>query len=191
MEFSRAAEVWLEHHRVQWKDRTLYGQQQQIKQLGKFLGGAVLRNIHIGQICEYQRRRTENEGSLWDKKCGPSCLNHEISTLQMILKYAGLWEAIRPHYKPLRTPTWTKPKVMEPHERARFFAVAASRPQFQLAFWVAVITSQTGASGTELRNLRFTDVCLDAARPHFIINGETAKNTTYFRLAIGALGVTT
>jgi integrase len=42
--------------------------------------------------------------------------------------------------------------------------------------WVAAITNHTTASGTELRNLTFGDVFLDAKpKPYIHINPETAK----------------
>jgi integrase len=44
------------------------------------------------------------------------------------------------------------------------------------AFWVASITCNTGASGTELRNLRLGDVFLGRDYQFVIIRPETAKN---------------
>lgn len=134
-----------------------------------------LKKIHIGHIREYQKARTHNPDKLWKKRSGPSLINHETSALQSVLKRAGEWEKIKPHFEALPLPRWKPPKVMTDEEEMRLFSVASTDPAWELAFWVCVIAVNTGACGTELRHLKLSDVHLEARLPFFTIDAETAK----------------
>jgi integrase len=62
-----------------------------------------------------------------------------------------------------------------------FFQVAARNPDWEIAYWVASLTCNTGASGTELRNLQRKELHLDARVPFFFIKPETANNDGHGR----------
>jgi integrase len=76
----------------------------------------------------------------------------------------------------LPKPELTKPKVLDDIEERHLFAVAASRPEWQVALLAAKLTRNSTASGCELRNLKFEDVVLDDGTPRMIINEASAKN---------------
>lgn len=175
MKFEDAARVWFDANKARWKKRTAYGNRFGIEQLGKFFAGIRLDSVHIGHLLAYQEERTENPNGRWKKKSGVSNTNHELYFLSQILKMAGLWAPFADLYTPLPPEGFKKPKVMDDVEKRRFYAVAASRPEWQLALWVATITNNTSASGTELRNLQLADLLLDPARPRITVNAATAK----------------
>jgi integrase len=174
--FSDAATLWFEAKKRHLKSRTRVGVLQQIRQLNKFFGPQRLYRIHIGHVRAYQEARTHNLGGMWKHPCGPSIVNHEIVTLMQIMREAREWEKIGVHYEPLPVPSFRPPKVMSDEEEIRLFAVAETSLDLEIARRVATITLHTGASGTELRHLRYSDVRLDADKPWFRVDAETAKN---------------
>ena len=184
LEFSAAAKIWLSTRQPYLRDRTFYLYGQHVKHLSVFFGRMQLRKVHIGHIREYQKARTSNQDGLWSKPCGPSLLNHETSALQQILERAGEWEKIKRHFEPIPLPRWKPPKVMSDEEEMRLFSVASSDPSWALAFWVCAITCNTGASGTELRNMRLKDIHMDARKPFFAIDAETAKEGVRGRVVL-------
>lgn len=175
MKFEDAALAWYEANKTRWKRRTAYGNRAYIKALDKFFRGTKLSAIHIGHLLAYQEERTGNPNGRWKKKSGPSNVNHETNTLSQILAMAGLWAPLDNLFSPLPDGGFKKPKVMDEDEKRRFYAVAASRPEWSLALWVATITNNTSASGTELRNLTLADVVLGPGKPRIVVNAATAK----------------
>ena len=186
MEFSMAAHAWLRMQSARIRQSTIKGYLQYIKQLQVYFGGMRLYEIHHAHLSEYQVCRTGNTGGEWYKPISAaptpwtklSCVsntNHELNTLQQMLRAAQLWAPLADHYKPLPPTGFKKPKVMSDEERTRFFVLASSRPEWKLALWVATVSHHTGATGVELRSLRIGDVALDCAKPLLYINAETAK----------------
>jgi len=182
--FSEAAGHWLASRKPYLRPRTFYGYTLHIDALNVFFGQLQVAKIHVGHIREYQRMRTHNEGSLWAKPAGSSIVNHEIVVLQGVLKRADEWRKIAPHFEALPLPSSRPPKVMSDAEEIRLFSVAASNAAWQIAYWVASLTANTGASGTELRNLRLEDVHLDEKTPWFRIDDATAKNPFRGRVVV-------
>ena len=174
--FGTAADLWIETRRNKLRKRTLVSYHHHVQQLNKFFGNIRLRDIHIGNLIDYQRARTENEEGRWPKPAGPSYVNHELSVIQQIMKHGRVWERIGDLYEALPLPGLHKPKVMAELEKRRLFTVASGHPEWQLAYWISMITANTGAAGCELRNVRFEDVMLDAKDPVIVISTETAKN---------------
>jgi integrase len=170
--FREAAPLWLESRKGQISPRTLSDYTYWKTYLGKFFDDIVLDQIHIGHIEAYQRDRAV--------VAGPVCINHECGVLVQILKRAGLWTAIEPHYKPLKLP---KPKVgctLEPDEEDRLFRVASSRPRWRVAYWCSLLTAHTTAGPGEIKNLRIGDVKTDSDMPTISVV-EGAKNSERVR----------
>ena len=114
--------------------------------------------------------------SPWKKTCGPSIVNHELSVVQQVMKRAKEWSRIGDLDSALPTPTSMKKKVLDDLEKRQLFAIAASRPEWEIPVLVAKLTFNTTAAGTELRHLRF-DVILGLGQPRILINADTAKNS--------------
>lgn len=195
LRFQEAGEQYLAARRGTLKPRTHYGYEHHVKHLSVFFGEMRLHQIHVGHMMAYQKARRDNDGGTWftpgndpghaqsneratpwPHKAKASLINHELSTMQSILKRANEWEKIRPHYEPLPTPPPSKPKVLSDTEEMKLFQIAAQNQEWELAYWVASITCNTGASGTELRNIQLHDLHLGGRIPFFTINPETAKH---------------
>ena len=94
MVFSHAAAQWLGDHSRYIKPRTIKDYQQYIKALTPFFGHLRLKEIHIGNVRQYQTVRKV--------MAGHSRINMELSTLQQILKEAKLWQNMAELYRPLQ-----------------------------------------------------------------------------------------
>ena len=174
--FRDAGKRWHESRCSVLRARTSYMYDHHLNTLNKFFGEMRLKSIHVGHLIEYQAARKENKDGKWSRPAGPSIINHELSALQQVMKRAKLWAPIAEVYDPLRLPEFTKPKVLDDMEERHLFAVAASRPEWELALFAAKLARNTSAVGTELRHLRFLDVILDDGTPRITINAATAKN---------------
>lgn len=165
-----AAPLWLEEKKLHCKKpRTMEAYQLYIRNLIWHLGNEPLCSLHIGHILTYQQTRRK-EGA-----CA-SYVNHETNTLAQILKRADLWDLIEKHYKPLPTGNWTPPKVLTPEHEERFFRIAASNPDWEVAYWTVSLTNNTSAVGTELRNLQLQHIFLEHKPPKFHVPDDKVKN---------------
>lgn len=174
--FPVAARFWLSTRKKILGERTYYMYAHHINTLEKFFFDLRVDNIHLGHIRKYQLSRMKNADAMWTKEVGPSIINHEMSVVQQVLKRAGRWRFIEHHYEPLSTPRSQKPKVMTEREEQILFEVAASNPEFELAFLVASLSVNTTACGSELRNVRLGHVYVGGPTPKFIVDADTAKN---------------
>jgi integrase len=158
-----------------------------LKSLGMFFGDLPLGAVTAGHLREYQEARARNELRLedgvvhpWKKPAGKSCINHELNVLKQILEAAGLWERIRPWYAPRPVPSWSPREIPNSDEEARIFQRGSADPGAALALWVATITANTSASGSELRYMRLRHLMLlppfDGASSWIWIPEEGCKN---------------
>lgn len=167
--FIEARKFWtlLRAQSTSLKERTHETDANYLKQLEKFFGKLRLRDITPGHLRGYQIARLHNlvriggnEIHPWTKPAGHSIINHELSVLQRILQHCRLWARIKPYYFPLRTPKWSPRQVLSEDDEERFFKAAAADPECGLAYWIAAITTNTSASGIELRGLRLRHIFL-------------------------------
>jgi integrase len=174
--FPAAAKLWLATRKPYLDDGTFYMYSHHVNSLSKFFAEIELQKIHLGHLRAYQLARMKNADKIWRRPAGPSLINHEMSIVQQVLKRAGRWKLLAHHYEPLPIPRSQKPKVMTETEEKRLFEVAASSPQFEIAFLAASLSVNTTACGSELRNVRLGDVFLGGPTPKFIVDADTAKN---------------
>lgn len=176
LKFPSAATNWLATRKPYLRDRTFAMYEHHVSTLGKFFGEIPVGKIHIGHLRQYQLARLGNHNEAWKNKAGPSLIRHELWIVQAVLKRAGRWKYVAPHYEPLPLPKVGKPKVMTVQEEKRLFDVAQTDPDFELAFLAAGLTVSTSAAGSELRNIRLRDIALNIPKPSVTVDAGTAKN---------------
>lgn len=167
LQFRDAAQIWLKSREGTIGARTLKEYAYWITYLGKFFDQLKLEDIHPGHVESYQSER--------GKTVGPVPINHECSVLTQILKRAGLWHRIEPHYKPRSLPRPTAGRAMEPEEEKRLFETASRKPRWKVAYCCMLITTNTTAGPNEIRNLRMRNIALGGDYPHIRIS-EGTKN---------------
>jgi len=174
--FSIAAGLWL-RSRSRIAERTRNDYEEHFKRLFPFFGALPLREIRIGHVQEYRalrRRHIAGRSKKNPENPGASRINHEISTLQQILKRARCWGKLAPWYEPYPQPKTGPGVALDPIQEERLFRVAASRKRWKVAYCCALISASTAAGPGEIRRLRLQDVSL-ADRAIYIREG--AKNS--------------
>lgn len=184
LKFTAAAQIWLETRKPYLRPRPYYLAGQHAKHLGVFFGDMQLRKIHIGHIREYQKARTHNVSAAWKHRAGPSLINHETSALQSILKRAGEWDKIKPHFEAIPLPRWKPPKVMSDEQEMLVFEIASANPKWELAAWAASLTVNTSVAGVELRSIQLSHVNMHSRIPTLLVDAETAKEEVRGRIVV-------
>lgn len=197
--FAEAAKRWMMLRRQSnLKDSTHADNEYYIRQLNKFFAAFRLCDITAGNLKSYQELRAANpvigadkngkELRNWKHKASNTIINHELCCLALIMQgklrkgqvapHGALWAKLKPFYFPKPTPKWSPSDVLSAEDEEEFFSIGASHPEAQLAYWVACITNNTTASGSELRFIRMKHVFL-RERPdisEIYISEEGTKN---------------
>jgi integrase len=166
--FCEAARRWLDRHKANIRPKSLEGYRYYIKTLNAVFGNKLLSQITVQDILEYQHRRKAEVSA--------GLVNHELNTVKQILDAADLWAPIGKYYKQLKPSQWTPPKVLSPEDEKRFFVVANSKPQWQVAAWACIVAANTSAVGQELYCLQLQHIFLDHAPPKLHVNDARVKN---------------
>ena len=85
----------------------------------------------------------------------------EVGVLRRILKRAKLWHTMADDIKPLKEPP-TAGRVLTPSEESSLLATATRKPEWETAYFAAILALNTTMRGCEIRGLRWADVDLDA-----------------------------
>jgi integrase len=138
--------------------------------LEQFFGPMHLRDISPGHLRAYQLARAKNsmktsqgDTKPWKRRAVNSTINHELALLGRILTHCRLWKNLKDYYFALPVDKWSPREIMSEEDEQKFFLEGANNPQAQLAYWVACLTNNTTASGSELRFLRFKHIFLRPA----------------------------
>jgi len=167
--------------------------------LEHFFGAIRLRDISPGNLAAYQIARSKNAMRVgdrdvqpWKRRAGNSTINHELALLGRVLTHCRLWKNLKDYYFPRPVAKWSPRQIMSEEDEEKFFLEGAQHPQAQLAYWVACLTNNTTASGSELRFLRLKHIflrpaseiseiyippegCKNEVRPRKIALNRTAK----------------
>lgn len=160
--FAAAAPLWLDS-RSRIAERTRSDYQEHFRRLLPFFGALLLHEVRIGHVNEYRaqrRRQIAARSKRNPDNPGASRINHEISTLQQILKRARCWAKIAPWYEPYPQPKTSPGIALEPAQEERLFRVARSRKRWKVAYCCALISANTAAGPGEIRGLQLKDVNL-------------------------------
>jgi integrase len=154
MTFADAAPLWLATKIGRKAERTTENDAYHVRCLMKFFGAMKLKDIHAGHLFTYQQWRP----SASKRKAGPSCINHEMSVLQQMLKRAGRWGTIEQWYSPMPLPKKGPGRALEPNEEAHLFKIASSDTRWKVAYCSLILTNNTTAGPGEIRKLRLKDI---------------------------------
>lgn len=83
----------------------------------------------------------------------------EVGVLRRVLKRGKCWHSIADDVKPLKEPP-TIGRALSPIEKQSLLEAAALKPEWQTAFYAAIIALNTTMRGCETRGLRWSDVDL-------------------------------
>jgi integrase len=154
---------------------TMRDNRTKIKALNKFFGSLKLRDIHIGQIREYQKMRFSNERNLWAHPAGADKINQEMGLQLRIMRLGNAYTSdIEKYYQSLQVDECEIPKALSQVEQERFLEVAASRPEWEVVYWYSLLAVHIAFSSDEIRTLRQGDINL--THQIVAVNRRAGKN---------------
>lgn len=151
--FDKAAGEWLKmRDGEQLAENTKRIEKERLKPLHEAFSGRRLETITLDDIRAYRTVR--------GKLVGPRTINLEVKVLRMVLKDAKCWSEIGEDYKPLREASRGPGVALSVEEERRLFETAQQKPQWDAAYYAALVAVNTTQRGCELKELRLRDVHL-------------------------------
>ena len=115
---------------------------QWLVNLREFFGSTPLKKVTAEEVLAYRKWRLQ-------QGVGPAIANMEAGTLRRILKRAKRWQMIADEIKPLREPS-TVGRALTHEGKVRLLETASQRPEWETAYWAAILTLNTTMRGCEL-----------------------------------------
>jgi len=151
--FDRAAAEWLKAREgEQLAENTRRIERERLKPLLGAFGHFKLREFTLDSIKVYRGKR--------GRVVSARTINLETKVLRMILKDARCWAEIGEEYKPLRESSRGPGIALAPEQERRLFETARQKPQWDAAYYAALVAVNTTQRGCELKGLRLRDVDL-------------------------------
>jgi hypothetical protein len=97
---------------------------------------AVLEEIHVGHLRQYQKERSSS--------AGPTVVNKEIGTLLQIRRKARIADTLDEDYEPLPLPYSTEPKTITDQQEQDFLRALRSKPEWEMVYCYAILALNTG-----------------------------------------------
>ena len=118
---------------------------------------------------------------------GPAIVNMEIGVLRRILKRAKRWHTIADDIKPLKEPR-SIGRALTAEQKLKLLEVASQRPEWETAYWAAILALNTTMRGCEIKGLRWEDIDF-SNRTLTIRKSKTAAGERIISLTQEALSV--
>jgi integrase len=152
LNFEKATEMWLEERKAVVAPKTHRIDKERITALKVEFGGRRLCDFTSDLVRSYQTKRLS--------KVSPRTVNLETKVLRMILRRGRMWGRIADDFKALRENKQGPGRALTPEQERTLLKVAASKPAWNVAYYAAILASNTTARGGELKGLRIGDVNL-------------------------------
>ena len=151
--FGEAAKLYLEERKPHVAERTQQFEKERLNPLMKFFGENPLLRVKAEHISAYQRSRLAHGIS-------GRTINMEVGVLRRMLKRAKVWAAVDEDVKAFPEHTRTVGKVLTVEQKHLLFEMAATKPEWMVAYCAAVLAVSTTCRSVELKNLRWNNVDL-------------------------------
>ena len=151
--FSEAAKVYLEERKLHVSERTVQFEKERLVPLERFFGTGSLLPIKAEHITAYQKSRSAAAIS-------GRTINMETGVLRRMLKRAKLWNAVAEDVGMFPERSRTVGKVLTAEQKKMLFEMAATKPDWLVAYCAGVLAVSTTCRKVELRHLRWQDVDL-------------------------------
>jgi hypothetical protein len=165
--FPAAFEKWLEARLIGDRDETSVkyiaeSSEETYREyawaLGMFFGELKLKDIHDGNIRQFQDDRANCRGG-WKKKCGQNRIHKEVGLLLRMLRAAHLWtDDLDDAYDQLPLEHTDVPRAMDPEQEAHWLASCLWDEEWHWVYHYSRVALQTCASTFELRMERLVDL---------------------------------
>jgi integrase len=153
----QAATRWVEQHAARLtSEKARRNERSYLRQLVRRLGTRKLKSITLDVLKEYQRTRR--------LEVRERPINLELQILVSVLKEANLWLPIAEHYRRLKEPKSEVGRALTSEQLQHLQKIAASRDDWMVAYSAAIITSNCGMRGGEVKALRMGAIDLEERR---------------------------
>ena len=169
---SAIAPAWLDERKKLVAHQTWLIDKGRMKPLLRLLGHKRLCEISNDDVRAFQVKRSAEVSA--------RTANLEIKVLRQILKAHRLWARIGDDYRPLPENKEGPGRALTPEEEKVLFETAARRPGWQVAYYAALIASNTTTRACEIRGLRLQDV--DLMKRQIRIRRRSTKNNSGVRV---------
>src|SRR5581483_1149594 len=170
--FKEAASAWLETRKPYISPTTYKSYEERLHALSAFFSETRLPEIAADHIRAYQKARMV--------RAGASCINHECSLLQQMLKRIGHWADISADYQPLPLPKESPHRALTVQEEERLYRSGMSNANWAVAYCGFVLSVNTSCGPGEIRHLRLMDI--DDVQRTMRVQPEGAKNAARIRV---------
>jgi len=150
--FRDAAKQYLEDRKPRLAALSVRTEQERAKQVNKAFGDVPVHRITVAAVAEYIRKRKA-------ANIANATVNRELDLIRGVLKKAKRWYLFADEIKPLPLHQ-SIGRALGLDEKARLLKVAASRPEWQNAYYAALLALNTTVRGCELKGLRWRDIDL-------------------------------
>lgn len=178
--FGEAANRYLEGRRLELAPVTLTKERQLLVKLKEFFQAAPVARISADDILAYRDWRAS-------QGVGPAMVNMEIGVLRRMLKRAKRWHLVADDIKPLKEPR-SIGRALTPEQKYKLLEVASERPEWETAYWAAMLAFNTTMRGCEIKGLRWSDIDF-SARILTIQKSKTAAGERVIPLTHEAVSV--
>lgn len=149
--FIEAADKYLASRKLELQHSSITKEKQLLVKLKEYFGPTRLNRISAEQILSFREWRAAT--------CGPALVNMEVGVLRRILKRAKLWHAMADDIKPFREPS-SIGRALTPEQKTSLLEAAALKPEWETAYFAAILALNTTMRGCEIRGLRWSDIDL-------------------------------
>ena len=150
--FSDAADRYLDSRSLELSESSLKKERQLLVQPRRFFQGTSLGRIGPDDLRTFREWRSK-------QGAGPAIINMEMGCLRRILKRAKRWHLVSADIKPLPEPR-TIGRALALDVKLRLLKTASQKPEWETAYWAAMLALNTTMRTAELRALRWADVDL-------------------------------
>lgn len=150
--FGQAADDYVTARKLELATASQAKEKQLLVQLRAYFKQEPLKSITAKRITEYRAWRAE-------QKVGPATLNAELGILRRIMKRARVWARVADDIRPLREPS-TIGRALTEEEKQRLLKTAVMRPEWETAYFAAILCLNTTARSCELKGLQWSDADL-------------------------------
>lgn len=168
---SEAIDASLAAKRMRCSPRTLEFERERLVFIRRHFGDLPLSAITAAKIAEYQRARHEAGRA-------NRTINMDVGVLSRLLKFCGRWRALADHVHFLPERQGGVGRALTPEQRQRLFDTAASNPEWEHVYCVAIVAANTSMRPVEVKHLRRCDV--DLAKR--LVHVRRSKNQTSHRV---------
>ncbi len=150
LSFKDAAEQWTSDREANICVNSAKVERERARAVNRMLGQMRVSAITVEDVLGYVRRRKASGRA-------NATINRELDTIRGVLKKAKRWHRFAEDVRPLRI-TPSIGRALPHGEKLRLLRTASTRPEWQNAYYGALLVFNTTSRACELRGLQWRDV---------------------------------